>query len=73
MIDVLGHFCENWTKIVNLTKTKLVVFRRGKCLKQNEKWYYNGGKIKEISSYKYLGIYFTCKINGRKLNEVLQH
>ena len=45
MIDVLGQFCEKWEMIVNLTKTKIVVFSRGGCLKQNEKWYYNGGKI----------------------------
>ena len=48
--------------IVNLTKTKIVVFRRGGCLKQNEKWYYNGGKIEVVSSYKYLGIFFTSKL-----------
>ena len=40
--------------IVNLTKTKIVVFRREGCLKQNEKWYYNGGKIEVVSSYDYL-------------------
>ena len=45
MIDVLGKFCEKWAMIVNLTKTKIVVFRRERCLKQNKKWYYNGGKI----------------------------
>ena len=61
-IDVLGQFCEKWAMIVNLTKTKIVVFRRGECLKQNEKWYYNGGKIKVVPSYKYLGIFFTSKL-----------
>ena len=53
MIDVLGRFCEKWANIVNLTKTKIVVLRRGGCLKQNEKWYYNGGKIEVVSNYKY--------------------
>ena len=62
MIDVLGQFCEKWAMIVNLTKTKIVVFRRGGCLKQNEKWYYNGGKIEVVSSYKYLGIFFTSTL-----------
>ena len=62
MIDVLGQFCEKWAMIVNLTKKKIVVFRRGGCLKQNEKWYYNGGKIEVVSSYKYLEIFFTSKL-----------
>ena len=62
MIDVLGQFCEKWAMIVNLTKTKIVVFRRGVCLKQNEKWYYNGGKIEVVSSYKYLGIFFSSNL-----------
>ena len=62
MIDVLDQFCEKSAMIVNLTKTKIVVFSRGGCLKQNEKWYYNGGKIEGVSSYKYLGIFFTSQI-----------
>ena len=45
-----------------IQKTKIVVFRRGGCLKQNEKWYYNAGKIEVVSSYKYLGIFFTSKL-----------
>ena len=48
--------------IINLTNTKIVVFRRGGCLKQNEKWYYKGGKIQVVSSYKYLEIFFTSKL-----------
>ena len=45
MIDVLGQFCDKWAMIVYLTKTNIVAFRRGGCLKQNEKWHYNGGQI----------------------------
>ena len=62
MIDVLGQFCEKWAMIVNLTKTEIIVFRRGGCSKQNEKWYYNEGKIEVVSSYKYLEIFFTSKL-----------
>ena len=62
MIDVLGQFCEKWAMIVNLTKTEILVFRRGGCSKQNEKWYYNEGKIEVVSSYKYLEIFFTSKL-----------
>ena len=62
MIDVLGQFGEKWAMIVNLTKTKIVVFRRGGCLKQNEELYYNGGKIEVVSNFKSLGIFFTSKL-----------
>ena len=61
MINVLVEYCRMWSLIVNLCKTKIVVFRRGK-LKRSEKWYFNGKKIDVVSSYKYLGIIFSTKL-----------
>ena len=51
-----------WSLIVNLCKTKIVVFRRGCKLKRSEKWYFNGKKMDVVSSYKYLGIIFSTKL-----------
>ena len=51
-----------WSLIVNLRKTKIVVFRRGGELKRSEKWYFNGKKMDVVSSYKYLGIIFSTKL-----------
>ena len=47
---------------LNLSKTKIIVFRNGGILKETEKWLYNGQKIEVVSFYKYLGVYFTPKL-----------
>ena len=62
MINVLVEYCRMWSLIVNLCKTKIVVFRRGGKLKRSEKWYFNGKKMDVVSSYKYLGIIFSTKL-----------
>ena len=42
-----------WHLLVNILKTKLVVFRRGEIVKKNEKWYIGEEKIKIVPSYKF--------------------
>ena len=41
MIDVLESYCCKWNMLVNLIKTKIMVFRRGGVLRKNEQWFYN--------------------------------
>ena len=61
-IDVIAAFCKKWGLIVNLSKTKVMVFRNGGTLRQNEKWYFNGSRLEVVSMYKYLGVVFTPKL-----------
>ena len=62
MIDVLESYCCKWNMLVNLIKTKIMVFRRGGVLRKNEQWFYKGEKIEVVSRYKYLGIFFSTKL-----------
>ena len=39
MINVLQEFCNKWGLLANMTKTKVMVFRKGGVLRNNEKWY----------------------------------
>jgi len=55
-INTLARFCEEWGLDVNITKTKVIVFRRGGRISQNERWYYKGKRIEVVSTYKYLGL-----------------
>ena len=59
---------------LNLDKTKIMVFRNGGIIKQNEKWFYNGKEIKTVSCYKYLGSHFTSRLcwTKRKNNQSAQ-
>ena len=47
---------------INMSKTKIIVFRNGGYLRENEKWYFNGHRIETVSNYKYMGIFVTPKI-----------
>ena len=59
MIRVLEDFSKKWQLKINLEKTKIMVFRRGGNIKNNEVFYYENKRIEIMNSYKYLGIIFT--------------
>jgi len=54
---------------VNLDKTKIVVFRNGGCLRNNEQWFYRDRLIEIVSMYTYLGIYMTPKLSWSRTHE----
>ena len=66
MIDVLNEFCLKWGLQVNMSKTQIMVFRRGGEIKRYEKWYFRGKEITVVSSYKYLGILFSSQLSWNK-------
>ena len=49
-------YCKKWNLTVNVDKTKIVVFRKGGILAQNERWTYDNQEIEIVSSFNYLGI-----------------
>jgi len=58
MIDKLANYCKLWDLKVNLSKSKIVVFRKKGKLKKAYEWFYNNQKIEIVNGYKYLGVYF---------------
>ena len=72
MIDVLESYCCKWNMLVNLTKTKIMVFRRGGVLRKNEQWFYKGEKIEVVSRYKYLGIFFSTNLKWSLAKQTLE-
>ena len=71
LIDLIEKFCKSVGMTLNLTKTKIIVFRNGGIVKQMEKWFYQGTEIEIVSMYKYLGIYFTPKLIWTKTKQLL--
>jgi uncharacterized protein YmfQ (DUF2313 family) len=63
MLDALYNYTEKWTLSVNINKTKIVVFRNGGILSDDEKWYYNGFiKIhNNLSEYSYWHLIISTK------------
>ena len=54
-LDGLFDFCRKWHMVLNLPKTKVLVFNKRHC---TDKFYYNGSEIDHADSYKYLGVWF---------------
>ena len=42
---------------VNMSKTKMIMFRKGGSLAANEVWRYGDEEVEVVNSYKYLGLY----------------
>ena len=72
------NYCTKWNLNVNIPKTKIVVFRKGGNLSQNDKWYYAGNEIEAVNSFVYLGVVFssggsfipnTKTLSGKALTE----
>ena len=43
-------------------KTKIIVFRNGGPVRDNERWFYRGTEIETVSYYRYMGLLFTPKL-----------
>ena len=71
LLVILSEFCEKWGMSVNMQKTKLIVFRNGGIIKQNEKCYFNGHEIESVPYYKYLGLLFSSRLSWSPAQEML--
>ena len=63
MIDQVFEYCRHWGMKVYLLKTKILVFRRGGIVNKFENWTFGGNPIEIVNRYKYLGMFFTVKLN----------
>lgn len=67
MINRLHEYCLQWSLTVNLSKTKVMVFRNGRGrYAQSEKWFWSGNEIEKVSQYKYLGVTVTPNVKFKK-------
>ena len=57
-LNILSEYCERYKLVVNTTKTKIMVFRRGGFLSKNLKFYYNETEIAIVNTFSYLDIVF---------------
>ena len=55
-IDNLRQYCHKWNLTVNISKTKIVVFRKGGPLSHQERWTYGNEEIVIVNNFNYLGV-----------------
>ena len=70
-IDGIAKFSDSVGMKINLDKSKIMVFRNGGVIKQNEKWFLKGNLIETVSWYKYLGLHLSSKLSWSKSYEML--
>ena len=58
-LNNLESYRKKWNLTVNVEKTKIVVFRKGGVLGNNDHWFYAGHEIEIVSQFTYLGIVFS--------------
>ncbi|XP_078312623.1 uncharacterized protein LOC144619140 [Crassostrea virginica] len=63
MLNTLQNYTTEWSLDVNVQKTKVVVFRNGGKIHNNEKWSYSGENVEIVDQFVYLGIMFN--LNGK--------
>ena len=61
-LSSVKEYCETWKLNINVAKTKVVIFSRGK-LRNFPVFKYGDDKVEVTDEYIYLGINFSC--NGR--------
>ena len=65
MLDALVSYTKKWNLTVNIDKTKIMVFRNGKKLRDDEIWTYDGKRVDTVDQFNYLGI--LLNYNGKFL------
>ena len=48
---------------VNMSKSNIIVFRKGGYLSARERWFYDGNVMPVVNVYKYLGVYFSTRLS----------
>lgn len=68
MLDALLLY--EWKLQLNVEKTKIMIFRNGGRIRDDEKWFYNNNEVQLVSEFNYLGMLFNY--NG-KFNKTQKH
>ena len=66
-LNLLFKYCLDSKLVVNISKTKVMVFRNGGILSKHEKWYYNGTLLETVNSFTYVGLCFSMKLSFNRM------
>ena len=68
LISAFEKYCKKWNLTVNVDKTKIVIFKKGRTLNVDSTFTYSGINIAVVNTFNYLGIVFTS--NGSFYNAI---
>ena len=62
-LDILNTQSQRLGLVINDSKTKIIVFRKGGFLAKSEKWHFGDRELSVVNVYKYLGLDFTTRLS----------
>ena len=68
-LDTLAAYCKLWDLTVNLSKTNVVIFSKGKIttkMPRSGKFIFEGKEVKVVDDYTYLGVIFNYNGSFKK-------
>ena len=70
-LNALNDFCAESKLKVNISKTKILVFRKGGVLSRREKWHFNGSRLESVPGFTYVhvGVYFSQTLSPYRMAE----
>ena len=69
-LNVYENYCRMWKLSVNITKSKVLTFTKGKH--QNYRFEYNKERLEIVTEYKYVCVYFAKTILSLRQRSTLQ-
>lgn len=68
-LDYTDEYCKNWQLTVNIKKTEVMIFSRGK-VRNKPNFFYKGVNLKIVDQFIYLGVMFNY---DGKFNRAIEH
>ena len=65
-LDILYEVAVKLGLVVNMDKSKVVVFKKGGHLAGHDRWHIGNTILEVVSEYSYLGLIFSTKLNDKK-------
>ena len=62
-LEQLNSYCSKWKLKINISKTKIIIFSKGKRKWSNFRFMINDQKIEVVENYRYLGVILTYNGN----------
>lgn len=66
MINALYSYCQLWELKVNMSKSKVMIFREGSRISRSLSWSFGDNSIEIVNEYKYLGMLITYNLSNQK-------
>ena len=63
MIDALYTYCSTWNLTVNLSKSKIMIFRKSPRAPRTLEWKFGNEAIEIVNKYTYLGVELTFNLS----------